>query len=186
MASIEAVETESQSIAQALRQKDADFISQLVSKYHYRLLRYLIYLTSRREQAEDLIQETWLRVLDRADQYNAGRRFQPWLFSIARNLAIDDLRKRERDITLEDDAPASETDSPFLKAAKSEEAAQIAGALTELAPVYREALLLRFQEGLSLEEIASIAGAPVSTISSRLQRGLTALRSQLAGESHDN
>src|SRR6266853_3696944 len=88
-------ETESQCIARALRRKDSEFIGRLVSQYHYRLLRYLVYLTSRREQAEDLIQETWLRVLERAGQYNSRLRFEPWLFSIARNLAIDHLRKQQ-------------------------------------------------------------------------------------------
>src|SRR5882762_5678704 len=89
-------ETESQCIARALRRKDSEFIGRIVSQYHYRLLRYLVYLTSSREQAEDLVQETWLRVLERARQYNGRLRFEPWLFSIARNLAIDDLRRRQR------------------------------------------------------------------------------------------
>src|ERR1700732_5004734 len=88
-------ETESQCIARALRRKDSEFIGRLVSQYHYRLLRYLVYLTSRREQAEDLVQETWMRVLERAGQYNGRSRFEPWLFSIARNLAIDHLRKQQ-------------------------------------------------------------------------------------------
>jgi RNA polymerase sigma-70 factor (ECF subfamily) len=88
MASSLAAETESQRIARALRARDSEFIGGLVSQYHYRLLRYLVFWTGRREQAEDLVQETWLRVLERAAQYNARLRFEPWLFSIARNLAI--------------------------------------------------------------------------------------------------
>src|SRR3979490_2364672 len=96
MAFLQAAETESQSIAQALQRRDSDFIGRLVSKYHYRLLRYLVYLTSGREQAEDLVQETWLRGLERSGQYDGRLRFEPWLFSIARNLAIDHLRKRQR------------------------------------------------------------------------------------------
>ncbi|MBV9156932.1 MAG: RNA polymerase subunit sigma-70, partial [Acidobacteriaceae bacterium] len=63
-------EAESQRIARALRRRDSEFIGRMVSRYHYRLLRYLVYWTSRREQAEDLVQETWLRVLERAGQYN--------------------------------------------------------------------------------------------------------------------
>ncbi len=68
-------ETESRCIARALRRRDSEFIGRLVSQYHYRLLRYLVDWTSRREQAEDLVQETWLRVLDRAGQYNGHLRF---------------------------------------------------------------------------------------------------------------
>jgi RNA polymerase sigma-70 factor (ECF subfamily) len=174
-------ETDSQCIARALRRKDSEFIGRLISHYHYRLLRYLVYLTSRREQAEDLVQETWLRVLERAWQYNSRLRFEPWLFSIARNLAIDDLRRRQKaEAVLE--FPASDLHSPFLAAAKSEDAVRIAAALGALEPIYREALLLRFQEELSLEEIAHVAGAPVSTISSRIHRGLSMLRSSLEGD----
>src|ERR1700758_5072390 len=88
-------EPESQCIARALRRRYSEFIGRMVSRYHYRLLRYLVYWTSRREQAEDLVQETWLRVLERAGQYNGRLRFEPWLFSIARNLAIDHLRKHQ-------------------------------------------------------------------------------------------
>src|SRR5882762_3422328 len=153
-------ETESHCIARALIRKDSEFIGRLVSQYHYRLLRYLVYLTSRREQAEDLVQETWLRVLERSGKYNGRLRFEPWLFSIARNLAIDDLRRRHRASLTASDVPVSEAGlvppasdlhSPFLPAAKSEDAVRIADALGALEPIYREALLLRFQEELSLE-----------------------------------
>jgi RNA polymerase sigma-70 factor (ECF subfamily) len=184
-------ESQSQRIARALRQNDSEFIGQLVSQYHYRLLRYLVYLTSRREQAEDLVQETWLRVLERARQYDSRLRFEPWLFSIARNLAIDDLRRRQRASLRASDVPVSEAGpelsasdlhSPFLAAAKSEDAVRIANALGVLEPIYREALLLRFQEELSLEEIARVVGTPISTISSRIHRGLSMLRSALEGD----
>src|SRR6266705_6678837 len=101
-------EPESQCVARALRRRDSEFIGRMVSWYHYRLLRYLVYWTSRREQAEDLVQETWLRVLEHAGQYNSRLRFEPWLFSIARNLAIDDLRRRQRESLNTFDLPASE------------------------------------------------------------------------------
>jgi len=183
-------ESESQSIARALRQRDSEFIGRLVSRYHYRLLRYLVHWTSRREQAEDLVQETWLRVLERARQYDGRLRFEPWLFSIARNLAIDHLRKQQtatatdrmsRDDEAGPDLPASDFESPFIAAARSEDAKRIAAALAALDPIYREVLLLRFQEELSLAEIAQVAGAPVSTVSSRIQRGLSILQAALRG-----
>ena len=71
-------ETESRCIARALKRKDSEFIGRIVSQYHCRLLRYLVYWTSRREQAEDLVQETWLRVLEHAGQYTGRLRFEPW------------------------------------------------------------------------------------------------------------
>ena len=181
-------EPESQRIAGALRRRDSEFIGRMVSQYHYRLLRYLVYWTSRREQAEDLVQETWLRVLERAGQYNGRLRFEPWLFSIARNLAIDHLRKQQtatHRMCREDEAgvdlPAPDFESPFFAAARSEDAKRIAAALGALEPIYREALLLRFQEELSLAEIAQVARAPISTVSSRIQRGLSMLQAALGG-----
>jgi RNA polymerase sigma-70 factor, ECF subfamily len=177
-------EPESQCIARALRQRDSEFIGRLVSQYHYRLLRYLVYWTSSRELADDLVQETWLRVLEHARQYNGRLRFEPWLFSIARNLAIDHLRKQHR-TSHEDEANlnlrAPDFESPFFAAARSQDAQRIAAALAALEPIYREALLLRFQEDLSLAEIAQVAGAPVSTVSSRIQRGLSMLQAALGG-----
>ena len=183
-------EPESQCIARALRRRDSEFIGRMVSRYHYRLLRYLVYWTSRRELAEDLVQETWLRVLEHAGQYNGRLRFEPWLFSIARNLAIDHLRKQQTATAghrtcREDEAglnlPAPDFESPFFAAARSEDAKRIAAALGALEPIYREALLLRFQEELSLAEIAQVAGAPISTVSSRIHRGLSMLEASLGG-----
>jgi RNA polymerase sigma-70 factor (ECF subfamily) len=191
MAFAQIAESEPQAVARALRRRDPEVIDRLVAQYHYRLLRYLVYLTSRREQAEDLVQETWMRVLERAGQFNGRSRFEPWLFSIARNLAIDNLRRRQRTgadssapLDAEPAALVEAGDSPFADAARSEDAARVASAMASLEPIYREALLLRFQEELSLEEIAQVAGAPVSTVSSRIQRGLAALRSTLKGEVH--
>ena len=183
-------ETESRCIARALKRKDSEFIGRIVSQYHCRLLRYLVYWTSRREQAEDLVQETWLRVLEHAGQYNGRLRFEPWLFSIARNLAIDHLRKQQRasgkasDVPGDEaglNVPAADFESPFFAAARSEDAKRIAAALSALEPIYREALLLRFQEELSLAEIAQVAGAPISTVSSRIHRGLSMLQASLGG-----
>src|SRR5579871_4496982 len=116
MAFARVAESEPQRIARALRQRDAELIDGLVSQYHYRLLRYLVYMTGRRERAEDLVQETWLRALERGGQYDGRSRFEPWLFSIARNLAIDDLRRRQG-IGLEEPGialPVSGVESPFL------------------------------------------------------------------------
>jgi DNA-directed RNA polymerase specialized sigma24 family protein len=84
----EATETETERIARGLRHKDAALISEMVDRYQYRLVRYLIYLTGRREQVEDLVQVTWVRVLTRATQYGGHARFETWLFSIAMLLGI--------------------------------------------------------------------------------------------------
>ena len=177
--------TETAKIARGLRERDMELLADLVERSQHRLVRYLLYLTGRREYAEDLAQETWIRVLQRGSQYNGRQRFDPWLFAIARNLAIDYLRKKRKAVqtaSLPDDRDeillvSSSGPSPFEAAARSEDAIRLAGQLQILSPLYREALLLRFQEDLSLAEIAQVLGAPVTTVTSRIYRGLAALRS---------
>src|ERR1700677_1089461 len=178
-------ETETAKIARGLRERDMELLPDLVERCQHRLVRYLLYLTGRREYAEDLAQETWIRVLQRGSQYNGRQRFDPWLFAIARNLAIDYLRKKRKavaTVSLPDDHDAvlllpSSGPSTFEAAARSQDAMRLAGRLQILAPLYREALLLRFQEDMSLPEIAQVLGAPVTTVTSRIYRGLAALRS---------
>jgi RNA polymerase sigma-70 factor (ECF subfamily) len=178
-------ETEAANIARGLRERDMELLADLVGRSQRRLVRYLLYLVGRRDHAEDLAQETWIRVLQRGSQYDGRQRFELWLFAIARNLAIDYLRKKGKAVqtaSLPDDRDeillvSSTGPSPFEAAARSEDAIRLAGQLQTLSPLYREALLLRFQEELSLAEIAQVLGAPVTTVTSRIYRGLAALRS---------
>jgi len=90
----EQIRQESLAVAQGLKRQDAGLLDELIVRYQHRLLRYLLYLTSNREMAEDLFQEVWMRVLVRGAQFNGQARFDTWLFTIARNLVIDYRRKR--------------------------------------------------------------------------------------------
>src|SRR5437899_12752496 len=89
-------ETETAKIARGLRERDMELLADLVERCQHRLVRYLLYLTGRREYAEDLAQDTWIRVLQRGSQYNGRQRLDSWLCAVARNLAIDYLRKTRR------------------------------------------------------------------------------------------
>lgn len=88
------VQSESTAIAHGLKRQNPELLDELIELYQHRLLRYLLFLTGKREVAEDLFQETWMRVLLRGGQYNGKARFDTWLFTIARNLVIDLSRKR--------------------------------------------------------------------------------------------
>jgi RNA polymerase sigma-70 factor (ECF subfamily) len=190
-----ATESEPERIARGLRQRDVALLQTLVQEYQYRLVRYFIFLLGTRDQVDDLVQETWLRVLERGRSYDAESRFEPWLFAIARNLAIDHTRKR-RHFSLDSEegdncghaslSPVSSGASPFEQAARTEDARRVAESLQSLQPVVREALVLRFQEELSLQEISHVVGASVSTVASRIYRGLAALRQQMDGGAHAN
>jgi RNA polymerase sigma-70 factor (ECF subfamily) len=180
---------ENSAVAEGLKRHDPELLDTLILRYQHRLLRYLLYLTSNREQAEDLFQETWMRVLLRGDQFNGNARFDTWLFTIARNLVIDMRRKRSMQ-SLEELCEASGDDrpmeipstgrSPFDHLEQLETGQLLTGALLTLDPLHREVILLRFQEDLSLEEIAQVTHAPLSTVKSRLYRGLTALKPRLS------
>jgi RNA polymerase sigma-70 factor, ECF subfamily len=182
------MESDTRRIALGLRQKDVAVLEILVGRYQYRLVRYLVSLLGRRDGVDDLVQETWLRILERGGSYDGNSRFEPWLFRVARNLALDAVRKQPMsslDSDVEDGVRsllAPNKPSPYTLAARTQDAEKLAHSLQTLESVYREALVLRFQEELSLQEISMIVGAPVSTVASRIYRGLATLRSQLEGK----
>src|SRR5437870_8589118 len=89
-----AMESDTSAIARGLRRRDPDLLDRLIEQYQHRLLRYLVYLSGNRELAEDLFQETWIRVLERGHQYDGKHEFSTWLYTVARNLTIDYLRKK--------------------------------------------------------------------------------------------
>src|SRR5450756_3163540 len=79
------METEESQIARGLRRRDPDLLDALIEQYQHRLLRYTVHLTGNRTVAEDLFQETWLRVLEKGHQYDGRNRFVTWLMSIGHN-----------------------------------------------------------------------------------------------------
>jgi RNA polymerase sigma-70 factor (ECF subfamily) len=184
----EDTQRETLAIARGLKRNDPELLDRLIETYQHRLLRYLLFLTGKREVAEDLFQETWMRVLLRGAQYNGKARFDTWLFTIARNLVIDLSRKRqmasldEMSEAGEDERPfevAMDGPSPFEQFASREDRAEVSEVLLKLEPNYREVLVLRFHEELSLEEIATVTRAPLSTVKSRLYRGLASLKPEV-------
>lgn len=181
-------QSESAAIARGLKKQDPELLDHLIDLYQHRLLRYLLFLTGKRDVAEDLFQETWMRVLVRGAQYNGKARFDTWLFTIARNLVIDLSRKRtmssldEMSDSADDERPfeiAAGDPSPLDQFQSRENCAEVGEVLLTLDATYREVLVLRFYEELSLEEIAGVTRAPLSTVKSRLYRGLAALKPEV-------
>ena len=188
MEQAEQSQRENAATACGLKSQDPELLDHLIELYQHRLLRYLLFLTGKREVAEDLFQETWMRVLLRGGQYNGKARFDTWLFAIARNLVIDLSRKRKMasldemsDTSVDGRAVEFAIDgpSPLEEFQLREDRAEVAEVLMKLEPNYREVLVLRFHEELSLEEIANVTRAPLSTVKSRLYRGLAALKPEI-------
>jgi RNA polymerase sigma-70 factor, ECF subfamily len=187
---VSAMADENTEIARGLECRDPALLDHLIEKYQHRLLRYLLYLNGRRDLAEDFFQETWVRVLERGRQYDSRREFSTWLFTIARNLTIDHMRRVQPaslDSLSEGDdrgvfeIPAAGQPSAFDATVQREQKEQISAGMLRIAAEFREALVLRFHEGMSLDEIAAVTGAPLGTVKSRLYRGLAALEPWVKG-----
>jgi RNA polymerase sigma-70 factor, ECF subfamily len=183
------METEEARIARGLRRRDPDLLDSLIAQYQHRLLRYLVHLTANHATAEDLFQETWMRVLEKGHLYDGKSRFVTWLLTIAHNVAVDHLRRRspaslDEMQQPEDGAPFDVPDarpSPFEQAATNQESARLEAALQQLPAIFREVLTLRVQEQMKLEEIAKLIHIPLATVKTRLYRGVQALRPVLKG-----
>ena len=179
---------ESKSIARGLRRRDPDLLDRLIEQYHFRLFRYLLYVTGNKERAEDFFQETWIRVLERGHQYDGKSKFEVWLFAIARHLVIDWHRskkpqsldtltdpEREHPLQLVNENAVS----PLHQVLGQENEEIVQTSLQKIPAIYREVLVLRFQEELQIDEMAGVLSIPLSTVKSRLYRGLQALRGAL-------
>jgi RNA polymerase sigma-70 factor, ECF subfamily len=186
---LNAMESEASAIARGLRRRDPELLDRLIEQYQHRLLRYLVYLAGNRDLAEDLFQETWIRVMERGHQFDGRREFSTWLYAVARNLTIDYLRKKSPvslDGLMEDEEhaplePADTRPTAWELVQQYEQAERISAALVGIPAEYREVIVLRFQDGLALEDIAAVTRAPLSTVKSRLYRGLNLLMRRLEG-----
>ncbi len=165
-----------------LRRGDASGLAGLMGRHQDRLFRYLLRFLGDASVAEDAFQQTWLRVAERIGQYDGRRPFGPWLFGVARHLALDQLRRRQPG-SLEEagDPPARpgpEGDS-LERVLALQRRERLAECLRTLAPLDREAITLRFEEELRLPELAATLDVPVPTAKARLYRALGRLRERL-------
>lgn len=184
------MQDEAKNIARGLHKRDPDLLDRLIEQYQYRLFRYLVYVAGDKARAEDFFQETWIRVLERGHQYDGKSKFEAWLFAIARHLVIDWQRSKKAqsldELTdPEQDKPLQVADenrpSPLRQVLAQESEENVQSSLQRIPAIYREVLVLRFQEELQIEEMAGVLSIPVSTVKSRLYRGLDALRGALQG-----
>jgi RNA polymerase sigma-70 factor (ECF subfamily) len=162
----------------------------LVSRHHPPLLGYLYRLAGGdRPLAEDLVQETLLRVL-RQPTYQPGRPFKPWLYTIATNVARDHFKSAavRQGLQRGDDEKTlfqlhDREASPEERALAAEQGREVRAAIAELTEEYRVVVLLRFYQSFSLQEIAETLQIPVGTVKSRLSVAVHQLRNVLAAKS---
>jgi RNA polymerase sigma factor (sigma-70 family) len=153
-------------------------------EYRARLYSFLVRLSRRRDLAEDLLEETWLRLVEHAGRLRPGAPLGPWLFTVARNLYFSYCRSR----SVEDERVAglmglwpgpARGPSPFEEASASELEARLERALAVLSPRYREVLLLALIEGMTPAEMARVCGVTPGVLRQRLSRARATLAGQL-------
>jgi RNA polymerase sigma-70 factor (ECF subfamily) len=152
------------------------------------LYRAALRLTHNRADAEDLVQETYVRALRAFHRYNPGTNCRAWLFTIMRNAFLNRIRNDRREVLEEEPALAglAHTEgAPSGPSSPEEEFLQtilhgdVDRALKGLPLVYREAVVLADLEGLTYREVAEVLGCPTGTVMSRLSRGRQLLREAL-------
>jgi RNA polymerase sigma-70 factor (ECF subfamily) len=169
---------------------DEDAYAHLVRRYEPKLRVYVSQIVGNAEEARDLVQEAFIRVWSNLDQFNPRYRFSTWLFRIAHNLAIDQLRRRRQTVVSldvgEDDEgsplrldPADPRRGPLGELANLELAESLAREIGRLPEAYRELVTLRHLVGLSYNEIAELKGLPLGTVKNKLFRAHSVLREAL-------
>lgn len=168
---------------------------ELLDRYQRPVFSLIYRMVRDREQAEDLAQETFVKVFNHIDSFNPKYKFSSWIFKIASNLTIDALRKKDLNtVSLDGSRHASTPDEidatritvesrdenpeEFLEA--KELGQEIEGAIGKLRPEYRTAILLRHVEGRPYEEIAEIMGIPLGTVKTYIHRARGELKETLA------
>ena len=174
------------------QQGDPGAFEALLRRHRAPLFTFLVRMLGDREKAEDLAQETFLRIVKGAQAWERRARFQTWLFTIARNLCVDHARRDrfrradsldaqgpDGEAPLGDGVPGREID-PGRGAESARLRPLLQQALLALPPDQREVFVLREQAGLPFREIAEMVGVNENTVKSRMRYALLALRKSLA------
>lgn len=180
-------------VALARQGRDRAF-RELVRRYERPVFSLIYRMVRDREAAEDLAQDSFVKVLNHLDRYRPEFKFSSWIFKIANNVAIDHLRRRQLDTVSLDGSPhaasaAEAAASSFEVAAQQESALEemeareigsaIERAIARLRPEYRSCIMLRHVEGRSYEEIAATLDLPLGTVKTYIHRARNELRAAL-------
>ena len=176
-------------LVRRIRSGDDGAFDAIHAEFNGRLFNFLARLSRRRDVAEDLLDETWLRFVDRAHHIRPDTRLGPFLFTVARNLYFSYCRAR----LLEDAQPAdaiglwplgTPCPSPFESTVASETARQIEAAVAALPAAHREAILLVAVEGMKPAEAAAVCGVTPEAMRQRLSRARAAIARRLDEADH--
>lgn len=163
---------------------DTEAFAVLVARHHASCVRLATHVLGTREDAEDAVQETFLRAYRHLARYQERERFTGWLFRILVNQCRTTLARRRRGETRIAQRAPEVTSWDEDAAEWAERGARLRSALGQLHPLQREAVLLRFSADLSYEEMATATGAGVSALKMRVKRACAQLRAILGESIH--
>jgi RNA polymerase sigma-70 factor (ECF subfamily) len=184
-----------QEVVLIAKKGDESAYRELVRRYERPVFSLVYRMVRNRELAEDLSQETFIKVLNALESYRPEFKFSSWVFKIANNAAIDHLRRRELDTLSLEGSPHAETpqmveatalqigergETALEAVANKELGGEIEQAIAQLRPEYRTCILLRHVEGRAYEEISEILGLPLGTVKTYIHRARNELRIALA------
>jgi RNA polymerase sigma-70 factor, ECF subfamily len=162
---------------------DRRAMDELVSRYHGKLLDFVFRSLGDRETAADIAQSTFIRVFQAAASYRATASFKTWLYTVALNLVRDEFRRRGARVeTISsdfDELSGQEIDSPELSVLDRMSSVEIWTAVDKLRDDHRSAIILKFRQELTYDEIAEVMGAKAGTVKSWVHYGLKTLRQSL-------
>ncbi|MDH3553834.1 MAG: RNA polymerase sigma factor [Gammaproteobacteria bacterium] len=175
------MDTAPEDSALMLRYRDGDVAAfeTLYERHKDALYRYLLRLCRHRDQAEDIFQEVWGKIIKARDAYRPTAKFTTFLYRVAHNCFIDHIRRNKRHTQTIDIEPDSQPDSgeqPEVQTERSLARRRLNAALLELPDEQRDVFLLHEEAGLDLEQIASITGSNRETTKSRLRYAVRKLR----------
>jgi RNA polymerase sigma-70 factor, ECF subfamily len=188
---IEAPVDDELELVERARKGDAGSFSVLLRRYEGKIFRLAMNITQNREDAEDVLQEAFLKAYEHLDQFQGNSRFYTWIVRIAVNQALMKLRKRRSDraVSLDEQIDTGEDTvvreiaawdpDPEERFSREELHGILSGAIDELAPIYRTVFTLRDVDGLSTEETADVLDLTVPAVKSRLLRARLQLRDKL-------
>jgi RNA polymerase sigma-70 factor (ECF subfamily) len=178
-------------LAKLARNGDREAFAELVELYKDKIYHLAYRMLNNKHEAEDAVQETFLRVYTNLHRYDEHQKFSTWIFRIGTNHCIDRLRKRKHSAySLDAEIPDGEgndyysmlpaqDDSPEKQIILSETQQQIRGAIEALPEKYKAVVILRYLQDMSLQEISDVLGMPVTTVKTRVHRGREYLRKKL-------
>lgn len=184
--------TEEMALVHAAKSGDLEAFSQLVNRYDRNIFRIAQHITHNEEDAQDVVQDAFLKAYQNLEQFQENSKFYTWLVRIAVNEALMKLRKRrtDRTVSLDEDVETEEGSMPREVADWSPNPEQLYGqselgdilkkTIQGLPPGFRTVFVLRDVEGLSTEETAEMLGLSVPAVKSRLLRARLQLRERLA------